>query len=87
MFTFKLNRYALVCAMVFGVIANHPSEASVINLATGLDAANNLLATGGQSDAHWTVDQPTGGQGPAQTVFPNNADWYGGWASNGPNSD
>lgn len=64
-----------------------PAAAATVNLATGLDASNTLISSGGQSDAHWTVSEQTGGTGAAQTVFPNNADWFGGWASNGPNSD
>jgi len=60
--------------------------AGTINLATGLDSSGNLIGSGGQNDANWTVQQ-IGGTGPAQTVFPGNADWFGGWAPNGPNSD
>ena len=59
---------------------------TIANLATGLDAANNLIATGGVPDAHWNVNQPTGPPAPAQTVYPNNPDWFGGWVGNGPNS-
>jgi hypothetical protein len=59
-----------------------------INVSTGLDANNNLIATGGVSDAHWTVPPQAGGSNvAAQTVFPNNADWWGFWVGNGPNSD
>ena len=82
----------LVSTAVFGVTATHAED--IINLSTGLDSSNNLITKGAQSDAHWTVDQPTGGQGQAQTVFSNNADWFHGtgpadpeWMANGPNSD
>jgi hypothetical protein len=46
-----------------------------------------LIATGGQPDANWTVQEANGTIGAAQTVFPNNADWWGFWPANGPTSD
>jgi len=61
--------------------------AGTLNLSTGLDASNNLITSGGLSDAHWTVNEQAGGTGAAQTVYPGNADWYGGWLDDGPNSD
>jgi hypothetical protein len=75
-----------VLALVLG--GTGPANAGTINLATGFDSSNNLIGTGGVTDAHWTVDPgPTSPLGLTQTVFPNNADWYGGWLGNGPNSD
>ncbi len=64
------------------------AQAITINLATGLDASNTLITTGAQSDAHWTVDNPQGSSTttPAQTVYPGNPNWFGGWLANGPNS-
>lgn len=63
------------------------TQASTINLSTGLDSANNLITAGNTPDAHWTVDQPKGGILPAQVVAPGNP---GGafpiWAANGPSS-
>jgi hypothetical protein len=59
-----------------------------VNVSTGLNASNHLITTGGVNDAHWTVD--TGFSNPTgipQTVYPNNADWFGGWIANGPDSD
>ena len=53
-----------------------------INVATGLDCSNLLITTGGTNDCHWTVNG-----NPAQVVAPDNADWYWGWPSDGPNSD
>jgi hypothetical protein len=70
--------------------ATQVARADVVNLATGLDAGNNLISTGGVTDAHWTatVDPTYDPTGTAQTVYPNNADWgSGGWLGNGPNSD
>lgn len=56
-------------------------------LATGLNAGNTLITSGSVADAHWTVDQIGGGTAPAVTVYPNNADWQTGWATNGESSD
>ena len=58
-----------------------------LNLSTGLDASNNLIGTNGSNDAHWTVDQASGGTGPAQIVTSSGADWAGLWLADGPNSD
>ncbi len=59
---------------------------TIADLSTGLDATGKLLATGAQPDAYWTVQEANGTTGPAQTVFPNNADW-GNWPADGPTSD
>jgi hypothetical protein len=70
------------------LIGSHPTQAEPIaNVSTGLDSNNNVLTSGGLSDAHWTVTEQAGGSGAAQSVFPNNADWYGGWLANDSNSD
>ena len=61
--------------LLFLVASAQSSRADIINLATGLDASNSLISTGGQPDAHWNVDQPGGGTGPAQTVFPGDPDY------------
>jgi hypothetical protein len=70
-------------------VASSPVMAASINLATGLDSSNNLISSGGVSDAHWTVttDPTFSPTGIPQTVFPNNADFFSGWVANGPNSD
>lgn len=57
------------------------AHAAMINVSTGLDATDTAYTTGAQPDAHWIVNG-----NPAQTVFPNNADWYGGWLANDSNS-
>jgi hypothetical protein len=84
----------LASTAVLGVTATPVLAEDIVNLSTGLDSANNVIMTGAQPDAHWNVDQPSGGQGPAQTVFPNNADWFHGtgpndpaWLANGPDSN
>jgi hypothetical protein len=58
-----------------------------IDLSTGLDVSGNLISTGAQADGNWTVQEANGTTAAAQTVFPNNADFYGGWPANGPHSD
>jgi hypothetical protein len=64
-----------------------PALGSTLNLsATGLDAINNLINTAGQLDAHWTVEQSSGGFAPAQVLTSTGANWSGAWAANGPNS-
>jgi hypothetical protein len=70
-----------------GTVTFAQGTVGTINLSTGLDSSGKLLATGGQPDAHWTVQQANGTTTAAQTVFPNNPDWYNGWPANGPNSD
>jgi PEP-CTERM motif len=83
-----MKRGTLLWAL-FLVAASQAARAGTINLATGLNASNHLITTGGLADAHWTVQEQAGGIGAAQTVYPNNADWGvgpGGWAANGPNS-
>jgi len=62
-----------------------------VNFATGLDSSGNVQLSGDLLDANWTI---TGGQtmkngataGQAFTVTSGDADWYGGWQANGPNS-
>src|SRR4051794_28479570 len=81
----------LISAAVFGISTTHAVAEDIINLSTGLNSSNNLIMSGAQPDAHWTVDLPTGGQRLAETVFPDNADWTDGlsglWVPNGSNSN
>lgn len=88
---FRKSFLLLISTAAFGISATPAGAEDIINLSTGLDSANNLLMSGAQPDAHWTVDLPTGGQTPAETVFPDNADWTDGlsgpWVPNGPNSN
>jgi len=90
------HKFSLIffSAAVLSITATPTVAEDIINLSTGLDNSNNLITRGALSDAHWTVDQPGGGQGPAQTVYPDNPDWFHGtgpadpeWMANGPNSD
>lgn len=80
----RITTVALIVAIVAPT-----ARATSVNLATGLDAAGNLITSGGVNDVNWTVtpDPTYSPTGIPQTVFPNNADWFGDWASNGPNSD
>ena len=77
-FSNNVIRYAVLTAGL--LLAGNAAQAQ-INLSTGLDATNTLLASGGLNDAHWTVSG-----NPAQSVYPNNADWFSGWLANGPAS-
>lgn len=74
----------LLGSMVAGSMILH---GGTLNLSTGLDASGNLITSDLGCDAHWTV---TGSGacsgGAAQVVMPGDADWYGGWPANGPNS-
>ena len=84
---FRLSGVSFAVIAGLACLANPSVAGQVsINLATGLDSAYTLLGSGGLSDAHWNVDQVTGAPAPAQSVYPNNADWYGGWLANGPGS-
>ena len=76
---------ALIGLLMLGTIGSATAQLSV-DISTGLDASNNLITSGGVNDAHWTVPSQANVVGPAQTVYPNNADWYGGWLANGPGS-
>jgi hypothetical protein len=61
--------------------------AGTLNVSTGLDSSYNLITTDGGFDAHWLVQQQNSTYTPAQVVMPGDADWYGGWIPNGPNSN
>jgi hypothetical protein len=74
---------AAVCCIAFSKTSAHAQTL----VSTGLDASNTLIGAGGVADAHWTVSEQAGGFGAAQTVYPNNADWFSGWIANGPSSD
>lgn len=85
------SKLSIIPLVLFSTLVLNPKSAQAItlNLATGLDASNTLITTGGESDAHWMVDNPQGSSTttPAQTVYPNNPNWgAGGWLANGPNS-
>lgn len=79
-----------VAALGLGALTFAQST-ETINLATGLDASGNLQTAGDLLDANWSINGgntmksgATAGQ--AFTVTSGDADWYGGWQSNGPNS-
>lgn len=61
--------------------------ADTLNVSTGLDSSYNLITTDGGFDAHWLVQQQNGNYTPAQVVMPQDADWFGGWLPDGPNSN
>jgi RHS repeat-associated protein len=69
-------------SLSFGQTAN-----ALLNLSTGLNSSGDLINTGDQADANWTVQEPNGTTGAAETVYPNNADWFSSWAADGANSD
>jgi hypothetical protein len=71
-------------------LATASAQAAMENLSTGLDASNTLITIGNTPDAHWTVDQISGGTAPARVVTAADADGlYIGtyWAANGPSSN
>jgi len=79
----------MATAVVAGaVLVSNSANASGVNLATGLDGLGNLQPSGDLLDANWKITGATYPLSPpnAFTVAPNNADWYGGWPGNGPNS-
>ena len=64
------------------------AQTNIVDLSTGLDSSNQVLPSGGQNDAHWTVESgQTGVFVPAVTVFPNDPDWLPGWPDNSSDSD
>jgi hypothetical protein len=83
--TINMRRLLLSVALLGGMTSG-ALAGTIYNLATGLDASNNLITTGGQPDAHWSVQPQGGGIAPARIVDPSNPDWYGLWLTNGPNS-
>ena len=81
-------RTITISALVAGCLAiSQVGGDGQVLLATGLDASDTLIGTGGVADAHWQVSEQAGGTGAAVTVYPNNADWFSGWLANGGNSD
>jgi len=81
-----MRGFGLAFALLIVLGLGRTEAAFIANVSTGLDASNNLITTGGTADAHWIVGQLTGGTAAAQVVEPGNADYFGGWAPNGPNS-
>ena len=83
---------AFVGVMAFSA-TQLPAIAASIDLSTGLNSSGTLIGSGGVADANWTVQELSGPDAAAQTVFPGDADWFSGgdglsaWAANGPNSD
>ena len=77
------------CAAACLLMSPRIGGAQVLNVATGLDSSFNLIPGGDVIDPHWTVttDPTFSPLGTAETVYPNNADWFGGWLANGPFSD
>ena len=80
----KFINFVLCCAFL---AATSAAFADTLNVATGLDNNYNLITQDGGYDAHWTVQQANDQYTPAQVVMPGDADWYGGWLPNGPNSN
>jgi hypothetical protein len=78
----------LLAAALVGLTAASAAgsaKAQYIDLSTGLDSSGNIQRKGGSLDANWTV---TGAVNPldppnAYVVSKRDADWYGGWVSNG----
>jgi hypothetical protein len=70
-----MKRVALWAALILAA-ASQMTRADTLNLATGVDASNNLLPVGGVMDPHWTstVDATFDPGGLTQTVYPNNSD-------------
>ncbi|MDP9114721.1 MAG: PEP-CTERM sorting domain-containing protein [Acidobacteriota bacterium] len=89
----------VLCALS-GVVAffavSHIASANTINVSTGQDGSGNILASGNQTDANWTVtgaDSETGTNA-AKTVFPSNVDFCTAanscapaWVANNSSSD
>ncbi len=78
-----MKKFGLVIFLLCAVSA----FAGTANVSTGLDASGHLITTDGGFDAHWLVQQASGQFTPAQVVMPQDADWFGGWLANGPNSN
>jgi hypothetical protein len=78
-----------VAALIAAIAAPGNTWADSVNLSTGLDSSGNVISSGGVNVANWTVttDPTFSPTGIPQTVFPNNADWFGGWISNSASSD
>jgi hypothetical protein len=74
---------------ILAAVAVVSGFATTINLSTGFDSSGNLLTTSGAADAHWVIEGSTlvANGSAAQVIESNSADWFGGWAADGPNSD
>jgi hypothetical protein len=77
-----MKKLLLALGVVLSCAVGQARADLIVNLATGLDASNNLLTTSGAPDAHWTVRG-----NPAQLVTPSSGDsGFPSWVANGPNS-
>lgn len=84
-------------AASFSGVFTTTASPTLIVLSTGLDAAGNLITTGGVEDAHWVVT-PTATTPPAGTfsvsgtpqpllvAAPGDTGFFGSWLADGPNS-
>src|SRR5665213_3156195 len=84
-----MKRHKFAVLVLSAGVGFMPAVAGTLNLSTGQDSNGNIISSGGVTDANWAVTQdatfdPTG---TTQTVFPNNADWFGGWVADSAASD
>jgi hypothetical protein len=82
----RTNTLSLIVAVTLTAL---PTFAGSLNLSTGQNSSGLIYADGGETDANWTAtsDPTYDPTGTAQTVFSNDADWYGGWTPNTTSSD
>jgi hypothetical protein len=82
----RTGTLSLIIAVTLSAL---PTFAGTLKLSTGQDSSGLIYTDGGETDANWTstVDPTFDPTGATQTVFPNNADWYGGWTPNTSSSD
>lgn len=75
------------CA-VFAGIVTAPVFAATVNLSTGQDGGGTIQTTTGAVDANWFLEgsQIVADGTHAEVVNAGSADWFGGWAADGPNS-
>ena len=71
------NTLLALLAMFFFAAFAQRAAATTINLSTGQNGSGVIQTSGGLADALWTVTGATGESGthPAETVFPNDADF------------
>jgi hypothetical protein len=75
-----------IAVTLFATGAAQSGFGGSLNLSTGQDGSGGVWSTGGMTDAYWTAttDPTFDPSGAAQTVFPGDADWFGGWVPDNP---
>jgi hypothetical protein len=75
-------------AIALGSMGANAFASLPINFATGQDSSGDIQLSGNSLDANWKESNAIDPKNAPNSyvVTPSNADWFGGWFANGPNS-